>query len=243
VTQHRALIVDDDRLMARTLAEILELQGWSVQQAHDGREAVATATREAFDVVLMDIKMPEMDGVDAFKAMKAARPGIKVILMTAYAREDRILEAERNGVVRVMAKPVSIPALLTLVAETIDDKRPVLLIDQDEAFLRSLTDVLSLRGFEVVVADDLEHAIALLSEQRPVAVLLHMHLDHTTVREAVLAVHEASPAVALILYSGREGAAEEVGSALPQEWVHAYLQKPFAVDQVTGVLDAIRSRG
>src|SRR5688572_16778520 len=104
--RNRALIVDDDVLLARTLKEILELKGWSVEQAHTGTDAVATVEREEFDVVLMDIKMPGMDGVDAFKAMKATRPDIKVILMTAYAREDRILEAERNGVIRVMSKPV-----------------------------------------------------------------------------------------------------------------------------------------
>ena len=108
----RALVVDDDRMLAQTLAEILELSGWSVTQANSGTEAVNAAARQAFDVVLMDVKMPGMDGVDAFKAMKATHPEIRVILMTAYASEDRLGEAHRAGVMRVLSKPVDVQKLL-----------------------------------------------------------------------------------------------------------------------------------
>lgn len=109
-----ALVVDDDRMLARTLGEILELEGWRVQVATSGVEAVNVAARDDFDVVLMDIRMPGMDGVDAFKAMKASRPDIRVILMTAYTAEERIGEAQREGVLRVLSKPVDVPSLLQL---------------------------------------------------------------------------------------------------------------------------------
>lgn len=112
----RALVVDDDRMLARTLGEILELKGWRVQVATSGADAVNVAAREDFDVVLMDIRMPGMDGVDALKAMKASKPGIRVILMTAYTAEERIGEAHRAGVVRVLSKPVDVPTLLGLTA-------------------------------------------------------------------------------------------------------------------------------
>jgi CheY-like chemotaxis protein len=108
----RALVVDDDRMLARTLAEILELSGWNVTQANSGTEAVNAAARQAYDVVLMDVKMPGMDGVDAFKAMKAAHPEIRVILMTAYAAEDRLGEAQREGVMKVLSKPVDVQKLM-----------------------------------------------------------------------------------------------------------------------------------
>ena len=88
--------------MVKTLADVLQLQGWNVSTAHSGIEAVHAASTRLFDVVLMDIKMPGMDGVDAFKAMKARNPGLKVVLMTAYAAQERIAEAEREGVTRVL---------------------------------------------------------------------------------------------------------------------------------------------
>jgi len=239
----RALVVDDDQTMVKTLSDLLRLKGWEVATAYSGASAVEVASRGYFDVVLMDIKMPGMDGVDAFKAMKAAQPHIRVVLMTAYAGQDRVEEAEREGVVRVMPKPVDVPSLLSLLSATMGTRHPVLLVDHDAVFLKTMSEVLQLRGFDVVVAHDIEHATRLMSERRPMAVLLHVHLGAAAVREAVTAVHEVSPSVALILYSGQPGAAEEIERVLPTEWVHAYLQKPFAVEQVTGVLDGIRRAG
>ena len=238
----KALVVDDDRMLARTLAEILELKGWDVRLANSGAEAVNVAARESFDVVLMDIKMPGMDGVDAFKAMKAANPDIRVILMTAYTAEDRIGEAQREGVLRVLSKPVDVPTLLQLLTSGADGNNPVLLIDQDAQFLHELSAALSERGLEVVHAADLGQATRVMAERRSVAVLLHMQVDSSNVREAVLAVRRGNPSLAFILHSGNPDTAQLIDHALPSEWVHAYLQKPFDLDQVTGVLDAIRSR-
>jgi CheY-like chemotaxis protein len=95
----RVLVVDDDRMMAQTLSEIFQLKGWEVATAFDGLAAVKATAADDFDVVLMDIKMPGMDGVAAFRAMKAAKPHLKVVLMTAFAAQELIAEAEREGVI------------------------------------------------------------------------------------------------------------------------------------------------
>ena len=234
----RILVVDDDRMMTRTLAEIFELQGWEVTQAHDGREAVNRVASASFDVVLMDVKMPGLDGVSAYKAMKRAAPDIKAVLMTAFASEGVLEEAEREGVLRVLSKPVDIRALLAFLAGSLSRRRSVLLIDSDATFLRTLSEVLQLRGFDTVVARDLAEAEALVRERRPAAILLHMHLGTTSARDAVRAIHHASPEAPLILYSGQPGADERINGDVPQELVAGYLQKPFAIDQVAGVLRA-----
>jgi DNA-binding NtrC family response regulator len=235
----RALVVDDDKSMVKTLSDVLRLKGWEVASAYSGDSAVEVAQSGYFDVVLMDVKMPGMDGVAAFKAMKQVRPDIRVVLMTAYAAQERLLEAEHEGVVRVLPKPVDISALLELLAATLSHRQPVLLVDNDADFLMALSDVLEKRGFAVAVTEKLDHARSLMAERRPLAVLLHVPAGDATAREAVAAMHQASPAVALILYSD-PGVAEEVQNSVPDGWVYAYLQKPFAVEQVTGVLDAIR---
>lgn len=235
MTQH-VLVVDDDRMMAHTLMEILALQHWTVDVAHDGRTAVEMVARTPYDVVLMDVKMPGMDGVSAFKAMKQARPDVKVVLMTAFSAESLITEAEDEGVLRVLSKPVDIRSLLAYLAGVLSRRRPVLLVDNDPTFLRTLSDALRVSGFETIIAAGLGEAMRLVREDRPAAILLHMHLGAASARDAVLAVREINPGIALILYSGRPGAEREINGNVPREYVHSYLQKPFAPEEVAEVL-------
>src|SRR5439155_25868741 len=164
----RALIVDDDRLMVRTLSDVLRLKGWEVQTAYNGAEAL-NAVHVGFDVVLMDIKMPGMDGVAAFKAMKALMPGVRVILMTAYAAQELVGEAEREGVMRVLPKPVDVAALLELISARVHTRRPVLIVDDDLAFLKTLSAVLSARGFPTEVASTLDEAGRMIEARKPAA--------------------------------------------------------------------------
>lgn len=238
-TRRRALVVDDDRAMVKTLSDVLALKGWDVAKAYDGSAAVDAVAREKFDIVLMDVKMPGMDGVTAFNAMKSANPDIRVVLMTAYAAQEQLIEAERAGVL-VVPKPIDVQQLLDLLTGRLERKQPVLLIDTDVAFLKTLSDVLQLRGFDTVVAATLDEALRLMKESRPAAVLLHIHLGSANPLDAVGAVHQGSPAAALVIYSGRPGAAERACRALPPEWIHACLQKPFAIEKVTEMLDAVR---
>jgi len=235
----RALVVDDDKSMVKTLADVLTLSGWEVTTASSGEGGVSAVADEPFDVVLMDVKMGGMDGVAAFKAMKAARPHIRVVLMTAYAAHDLLAEAEREGVLRVLPKPVNPASLLALISAQLNRRHSVLIVDHDATFLKTLSEVLALRGIDTVAAPNLKRATQLILERNPAAVLLHMHLDATNAREAAGVVHRVSPETALILYSGMPDAADELERAVPTEWIHAYLQKPFAVEQLTRMLDGI----
>jgi DNA-binding NtrC family response regulator len=240
--QRRVLVVDDDLFMVKTLTDVLRLSGWDVHGASSGLAAIAAVAEHDFDAILMDVKMPGIDGVSALKAIKEQRPDARVFLMTAYAAHELLAEAERAGVARILAKPVNVPALLALLTRSVAAQRPVLVVDTDAAFLLTLADVLGLRGFPTVTAHSLDEAMRLMSSEQPRAVLLHLHLGIIPPEEAILAVHVAGPASSLILYSGKPDGEESIPSELPREWIHAYLQKPFAVEHITGVLDAISAR-
>src|SRR5437762_9371839 len=136
----RALVVDDDKSMVKTLSDVLRVKGWEVETASSGAAAVNAVAKNDFDVVLMDFKMPGMDGVTAFKAIKHVRPTLRVILMSAYLAQDVLEEAEREGVLRVMSKPLDIGALLMVLTQSLSRQRPILLIDSDHVFLRSLAE-------------------------------------------------------------------------------------------------------
>lgn len=105
----RILIVDDNRAMVRTLRDILRLRGWDTGEAYSGDAAVKAQQEQPFDRVLMDIKMPGLDGIAAYKKLRRLFPRLTVILMTAH----RIAEVEEVAT-RVIAKPLDLPALFDL---------------------------------------------------------------------------------------------------------------------------------
>lgn len=109
------LIVDDDPGMIETLADILSARRYAVSTADSGESALAQVRRSDFDIVMMDIKMPGLNGVDALLAMKQTRPSIKVIMMTAFTRDELVQQAREASAVAVVPKPLDLDDVLALV--------------------------------------------------------------------------------------------------------------------------------
>src|SRR4030042_7188021 len=105
------LVVDDNLALLETFAMILKRRGYHVQTAVNGSSAVDKFKEQSFDVTLMDIVMPEMNGVDAFKKIKEIQPGASIILMTAYSDEEIIQTARSEGVCQIIHKPIHIDQL------------------------------------------------------------------------------------------------------------------------------------
>jgi len=109
------LVVDDEPGMRDTLMAILELNGYRVSSAPDGETAVTCVREGAFDVVVMDIRMPGPDGVSILEAMGDPPP--QVILMTAYAQEERLRAAIKANAFAIVHKPFDTRRMLSLVAD------------------------------------------------------------------------------------------------------------------------------
>jgi CheY-like chemotaxis protein len=143
------MIVDDDVDLAESLAEMLALQGHSVEVAANGQEAVERHRQGSFDITFMDVRMPVMNGVDSFFAIRALRPDAKVVLMTGN-EESIVARALAAGALGLLTKPFRIEELLAKLA---DATRPIVLVADDDAdFVDSLSELLSLHGYNPVVA-------------------------------------------------------------------------------------------
>ena len=114
------LIVDDDADMTETLADVLTDMGYEVAVAENGYQAIEMVRQNKYDVALMDIKMPGINGVETFKEVKRIRPQTRVIMMTAYSVQDLIQEALKEGAYAVIYKPMDIDKLVSLVEEGSD---------------------------------------------------------------------------------------------------------------------------
>ncbi|MBC7894269.1 MAG: response regulator [Cytophagaceae bacterium] len=112
--ERRIAVVDDDDAMVETLCDILELHGWETVRAKDGLEAVDVVLKSGVRVVLMDVRMPRMNGVDALVEIKRRSPNINVVLFTASAAQELLQRAERHGVARILKKPVDARELLSV---------------------------------------------------------------------------------------------------------------------------------
>jgi DNA-binding NtrC family response regulator len=192
-----------------------------------------------FPVVLMDIKMPGMDGVTAFRHIKARFPDVRVVLMTAYSSPDLLREAEREGAFRVVSKPVDLNALMPLLQRALRSARPVLVVDDDLAFQRTLTELLQLRGFRVVPVGQSHSIQGSMQTHAPAAVVLHLRLGKQIAREAIDAIRGGADAIPLLIYSGHADSVTEARRILPTEWIAAYMEKPVAVDRLSDLLDGV----
>jgi two-component system, response regulator, stage 0 sporulation protein F len=108
---HKILIVDDQNGIRVLLTEVFSNEGYHTFQASNGKLALEIVRNESPDLVLLDMKIPGMDGLDILKHVKIIDPSIKVIMMTAYGELDMIKEATELGAIMHFTKPFDIDEL------------------------------------------------------------------------------------------------------------------------------------
>ena len=118
---HTVLVVDDDPGHRGMLEALLGRWGLAVTSAGDGKEAVARVCERPFDVVLMDIRMPDMDGITALKEIRKYNPAVPVVLMTAYSA----VEAMKSGAVDYLIKPLDFDQLKSTLFKTLEHSEAV----------------------------------------------------------------------------------------------------------------------
>jgi two-component system, NtrC family, response regulator AtoC len=124
--EKRILVVDDDALMKEFLNETLTRKKYSVDLASTGEEALKMMKQKEYDVILSDIRMPQLGGMDVLKATRNFLPDAKVILMTAYATVENAVEAMKLGAYDYIMKPFSADAIEVAVEKAFEYKRLVL---------------------------------------------------------------------------------------------------------------------
>ncbi|MBW2554832.1 MAG: response regulator [Deltaproteobacteria bacterium] len=120
--QKSILIIDDDEGMLRTLNYILTDKGYEVVTLSSGFEAIALIKERSFNVILIDIKMPGMNGVEVFKEIKSFSPATNIMMITAYTMHKLVGEAKREGVQIVLPKPLDLDEVISYIDGFKSDK-------------------------------------------------------------------------------------------------------------------------
>lgn len=167
----RLLVVDDDVDFADSLADVLDTRGFQVKLAHSGEECLRMVQAEAFAKVVLDMKMPGMNGLECLIALRRIRPGIPVVLVTAFSRSEMIRQALEMGTIVVLDKADAPAALLETIA-LLAGGCALLLVQDDPALARALSGVLAGAGYRVEVAETPQAAMVVISGQEVDLVVL-----------------------------------------------------------------------
>ena len=118
--QHeRLLIVDDEVNLCKGCQRIFEDEGYTMEAAYTGEEGLKKATKEMYDAVLVDLKMPDMNGIDLIKQLKVYRPEVPIIMITGYASVPTAVEAMKCGADDYIPKPFNPDEIVEAVKKAI----------------------------------------------------------------------------------------------------------------------------
>jgi signal transduction histidine kinase/DNA-binding NarL/FixJ family response regulator len=138
--EEQILIVDDEADVLDLCRRILASKGYKVKTAHNGQEAIELAQQESFDLLLTDIKMPGITGLEIAQALKKSDPGVVCVTMTGYSTMDMVLEALKLGIDEFILKPFTPDELSSTIAKTLEKEQ----LRKENFRLRSLIPLFEL---------------------------------------------------------------------------------------------------
>jgi DNA-binding NtrC family response regulator len=115
------LVVDDEDALRMVLSSELSSSGYEVTTAADGDEAITVVQNKKFDLVLLDIKMPKVDGFEVLKFIKKNFPTVKVIMLTGFADLKNAIESKKHGAEDFVSKPYDLVDLLTTIERVLSE--------------------------------------------------------------------------------------------------------------------------
>jgi DNA-binding NtrC family response regulator len=232
------LIVDDNEDLLETFSRILKRRGFCVETAENGACAVDKFKEHTYDVTLMDIVMPEMNGVDAFRKIREMHPGATVILMTAYSEEELMQIARDEGAHRVINKPIRIEQLIELIKEAAASQ-PILIVDDDADICQTLTRVLELEGYPVLVAGSGEEAVLVAQEKACQMAFIDVKLPNIDGLETFLRLKEINPGILTIMMTGFRNEVKDALDKAQAASAITCLYKPFDPAEAANIVKQI----
>lgn len=232
----RVFIVDDDQDHAESVADVLELHGYKVELAFTGEQGIARFREDDFDIVLMDVKLPGMNGVETFFEFKKIRPTARVVMMTGFSVEELVAQAINNGALGVLYKPFAVDELLATL-ERVKPRGMVLVADDDPDFARSLEPILQQNGYVVEIARNGREALEKASIPGITCLVLDLRMPLLSGLEVYLKLKETAAAIPTIFVTGFLEEKQEAQTRLGG-FTKGLLVKPFDPADLLSAMEA-----
>ncbi|MCC7424007.1 MAG: response regulator [Planctomycetaceae bacterium] len=231
-TRHPSVLVVDDEIdICNNLSDILTAFGYDVETATNGFAALDLVQRRPFDVALLDLKMPGMDGLTLYRKLKKLRAGTVAMLVTAYAGGDTTREAIDAGAWQVLPKPVDVGRLLGEV-ERVVGQPTLLVVDDDADLCENLWQILRQKDFRVCLAHSHDEATRKLQENPYRIILLDLKLPGGNGVGLMETIRESNPEAKIVVITGHRSELEETIDRVLSEGAEGVCYKPFDVNRL-----------
>lgn len=249
------LLVDDEQLFREPIGEMLRNNGFSVQEASKGSEALRMFKKQYFNLLITDMLMPGMNGTQLIRAVQKISPATEAIVISAYGTDSTKDKLKQIGAFGYLDKPVKKELLLDIANSAIKSNRlirlgfdkmepeirfnreRVLIADDDETILQLISDILCQEGYRVTSVQNGYEAFERILVNNYELIILDINMPRMNGIDTVKAIREQNPFVFILLISG-EAESEEVNEALSYG-ADKFLPKPFTSNILLKIIEHI----
>ncbi len=233
--QKHLLIVDDQINLLTTLKFVFEDSGFNVTMVSNGREAIEKVKEIVFDLALLDINMPEMDGLQTFMEIKKCSPTTSVIMMTGNKENIQVRKCIEEGAVTVVYKPFAVNKLIELMGNVLN--RPMVLVVDDKRDDRvMLRNVLEIQGYRVFEASSGIDALDKVKKGNFDICLIDFKMPGMNGLETIDEIKEINPDVGVILMSAYT-VEDAIRTEIKDKRGIAFIRKPYDIDNVVNIIN------
>jgi two-component system, NtrC family, response regulator HydG len=235
----RILVVDDNKDLLNTFSLILKRKGYLVDMAEDGEEALNKYKIQNYDIVLMDVVMPGINGIEVLHKMRGINALPKIILMTAYCEEEKLDQVVSSGeAYSALYKPINIAKLMDLIGEAVVDPL-VMVVDDNDDFRNSFSSVLELNGYKVITAASGQEAINRIKENMVDVAFVDVKMPAMNGLETSVQLRELNPEIIIIMMTGYRDEVKNLVQCALQNGVKKCLYKPFKLHDIKELVEQV----
>ncbi len=232
------LIIDDDASMCETLVDILREKGYAAERMVGGEGIMEALESKAYDIVLLDFKMPKKNGLEVFREIKNARPETVVIMMTAYSLEKMMEQCLAEGAFGILHKPLDINDVVKQI-EAAKDGILVMVVNDEPRMRESLCDLLKEKGYYVTVASDGKDAIEKAKKMPQHVLIVDSKLPVLNGIETYMFMKKINPKVRAVLMTAYKEEASDLMNNAANRDIYTCLHKPVDPDKIIDLIERI----
>lgn len=230
----RILIVDDNIELCETLSDILRDERYLPYIAYNGKQALEMVQQTNFHQAIVDVMLPDMDGVMLITDLQSLKPGLSCLSMTAYPRPKLKEDSSSAGAREFFVKPVDVPHLLKSLDEV--SGIPLLIIEDDQSFGDSLKNILDSQGYKAYLASEWTEVKEVLKSITPDGAIIDLGLPGKSGFLVMKALKNRFPWLKAIMVTGRTDMELLMKEAL-QEKALAGFTKPVPIEKLLAILE------